>query len=514
MKFSRCSASLLAALPLGVIADSPFTDPVSTSRANLALKGASTCCEGLKVLLGNMVSQVGESAYTGSLNSYYSFLNTEITPTCIVTPTTKEQVALAVRLLNIGSKQGLSCCNFAIRSGGHTPWAGSNNIEDGVTIDLSKLNHISLSADKKTVEVGPGNRWVHVYSHLEPLGLTVVGGRVDSVGVGGLITGGGISYFSPRYGYAADSVESFEVVLASGDIVDANKRRNPDLWKALKGGSSNFGIVTSFRLRTYEQGTLWGGHVGLDLATIDQQCEIFEAVTGSSNYDPYASWIFSLWWAQSLDSWVVAHSTVYSKPEANPAVYRPLLALPQTFNTVGVKNLTTLTIDLGTQTPIGRRQDMSTLTFRNSAALMREIMAITNASVAAIAHIPNVAYAVSFQPVPVVLNSKAASTGGNSLGLDASDGPLVNFLLNMSWDDKADDAKVAAMVKATLAQITAKAKAMGKLHEYVYLNYATSWQDPISGYGADVKAALRAVSRRYDPSGLFQKNMPAGFKLS
>ena len=72
---------------------------------------------------------------------------------------------------------------------------------------------------------------------------------------------GGMSFFAPRYGFACDNVENFEVVLAGGKIVNANARVNRDLWFALKGGSNNFGIVTRFDLRTLPQREIWCGTI-------------------------------------------------------------------------------------------------------------------------------------------------------------------------------------------------------------------------------------------------------------
>lgn len=50
-----------------------------------------------------------------------------------------------------------------------------------------------------------------------------------------------------------------EVVLPSGEIVNANATSNSDLWRALKGGSNNFGVVTRIDLKTFPQGKFWGG---------------------------------------------------------------------------------------------------------------------------------------------------------------------------------------------------------------------------------------------------------------
>lgn len=56
-----------------------------------------------------------------------------------------------------------------------------------------------------------------------------------------------------------DNVINFEIVLASGEIVDANETHYSDLYKALKGGGNNFGVVTRFDYKTFEQGEFWGG---------------------------------------------------------------------------------------------------------------------------------------------------------------------------------------------------------------------------------------------------------------
>lgn len=98
-------------------------------------------------------------------------------------------MAILSGLSVLGSNFNLGC-QFAIRSGGHTPWAGASNINAGVTIDMSSINQVTVSADQSYTSVGPGNRWVDVYLKLDALGLAVPGGRVSTVGVGGLVTGG------------------------------------------------------------------------------------------------------------------------------------------------------------------------------------------------------------------------------------------------------------------------------------------------------------------------------------
>lgn len=110
-------------------------------------------------------------------------------------------------------------------------WAGAANIDHGITIDLSALRGISVSQDRRITSVGGGTRWKDVYMKLDSMGLSVTGGRVAEVGVGGLITGGkegvhlasgrctdlrtgGNSFFGPRFGFACDNVENFQVQLS------------------------------------------------------------------------------------------------------------------------------------------------------------------------------------------------------------------------------------------------------------------------------------------------------------
>lgn len=60
---------------------------------------------------------------------------------------------------------------------------GASNSAGGVTVDLRGLNSVELSADKSSVFVGIGATWDAVYNKLDPLGLSVAGGRVAGVGV-------------------------------------------------------------------------------------------------------------------------------------------------------------------------------------------------------------------------------------------------------------------------------------------------------------------------------------------
>jgi FAD/FMN-containing dehydrogenase len=106
---------------------------------------------------------------------------------------------------------GASNIDQGVKSGGHGMFAGASNIDQGVTIDLLNLNQLVVSDDRSEVSIGAGNRWYDVCSKLDPMGISVVGGRVADIGVGGLTLGRGISFFPGRYGWACDNVNNYEV---------------------------------------------------------------------------------------------------------------------------------------------------------------------------------------------------------------------------------------------------------------------------------------------------------------
>lgn len=161
--------------------------------------------------LSNIYMQ-DDAQYKARTDSYWS-VSAQLAPTCIVQPVSTQEVATAVKTL--GANTG---CSFAVRSGGHTTWAGSNNINNGVTLDLGLMNQTTYDAAASLAKIQPGNRWGGVYAALEPFGVTVAGGRASSVGVAGFLTGGGNTFFTAQRGWGCDQVKNNEVVLSSGSV--------------------------------------------------------------------------------------------------------------------------------------------------------------------------------------------------------------------------------------------------------------------------------------------------------
>ena len=156
---------------------------------------------------------------------------------------------------------------------------------------------------------------------------------------------GGLSHFSGSVGLVCDNVLEYEIVLASGTVLrpTATNQEQGDLFRALRGGSNNFGIVTRFVFRAFPQGRLWGGTLIHPLETKDQQLQTFYKFTNNPSYDPNASLIHSFGMSAERGSGFVS-SIVYTKPQSEPAVIKPFTSLDPTYlNTLRELSLTELT---------------------------------------------------------------------------------------------------------------------------------------------------------------------------
>jgi FAD/FMN-containing dehydrogenase len=135
----------------------------------------------------------------------------------------------------------------AIRSGGHC-FAGRSST-DGALIDVSPMRQVSVDAG--LAAIGAGARLGDLYDALLTDRVTIPAGCGPTVGIAGLVLGGGLGVLGRRHGLTCDALRSAQVVLADGRIVDCDASREPDLFWALRGGGSEGpGVVTSLRFDT------------------------------------------------------------------------------------------------------------------------------------------------------------------------------------------------------------------------------------------------------------------------
>lgn len=147
---------------------------------------------------------------------------------------------------------------LAIRSGGHS-LSGLSTLDGGIVLDLSQMKGMTFDLEQRTVWAESGLTAGEYTERSAEYGLVTGFGDTASVGIGGLATGGGIGYLVRKYGLTVDNMLAVEIVTADGEIRHVDAENHPDLFWAIRGGGSNFGVVTRFKFRLYEVDTIIGG---------------------------------------------------------------------------------------------------------------------------------------------------------------------------------------------------------------------------------------------------------------
>jgi FAD/FMN-containing dehydrogenase len=182
-------------------------------------------------------------------------------PALIARCASADDVAAAVRF---GTEHDLE---ISVRGGGHS-YGGASVAQDGLMIDLSRMNEVAVDPVARIATCGGGATWAAVDAATQEHGLATVGGNISHTGIAGLTLGGGMGWLTPKLGLTIDTLQACELVTAGGRILRVSGNEHPELFWALRGGGGNFGVVTRFEYRLQEVGPLV--NVGLFFWTADR----------------------------------------------------------------------------------------------------------------------------------------------------------------------------------------------------------------------------------------------------
>lgn len=148
-----------------------------------------------------------------------------------------------------------------------TGHGASGSAEGAILLRTHRLNSVEITGGSAeagldgVARVGAGAQWGQVLAAAGPLGLTGLAGSSPVVGVTGYTLGGGLSWFSRAYGFAADSVLAFDAVDAGGAKIRVTAETDPELFWALRGGGGDFAVVTALEFGLRPAPLLYGGRI-------------------------------------------------------------------------------------------------------------------------------------------------------------------------------------------------------------------------------------------------------------
>ena len=244
---------------------------------------------------------------------------------------------------------------LVVKGGGHS-YQGSSNAADSLLIWTRHMNAITThdafvgagcegrAEPQPAVSIEAGAIWGHVYNEVTTKGGRYVqGGGCTTVGVAGIILGGGFGSFSKAYGTAAANLIEAEVVTAAGEVRIANACSNADLFWALKGGGAGFGVVTRVTVRTHPLPEFFGAVSAVFKTTSD---DAYRRLIGKT-VEFYAEALFNPHWGEQIligRGYIVVRMVFQGLDQQQAeAVWRPFLdwvtASPQDFTIVSAAKI-------------------------------------------------------------------------------------------------------------------------------------------------------------------------------
>ncbi|KPM43814.1 hypothetical protein AK830_g2783 [Neonectria ditissima] len=428
-------------------------------------------------------------------------------PGCIFRPETDTQVATALRIFHANNAQ------FSVRGGGHLPYPGANSISDGILLVLSGLNKVTVDPKKNLVEVGPGNKWISVYSALAPHGLYAIGGRLSTIGVAGSSLLGGVNWFLNKYGFTMDTIVSYDVVLGNGTKVVADKRTTPDLFWALKGSALNYGVVTKFVIKTYKiprvTSTLQIFQQAAAPAFIKASCDL----ALSDNSAVGAGAVININYNVTTKTATPQVFGLQETTKSPPSRFANFTAIPQVLTRV--HNVTTPIAWHAAQAAPNQmfRVSFGHHTIKPDAKRLTEIYNAWIDAIEDVADVPGIRPTFILNLVPRSASTVAKNNGiGNAFGLDNKQS-YIWWQLTTSWARPEDDLRVSTWARSFLKLFHAQNKALGLSTELLYGGDAADYQNPLLTYPKENLERLRSIRDVYDPDFVFTRLNWGGFKL-
>jgi FAD/FMN-containing dehydrogenase len=408
-----------------------------------------------------------------------------------------------------GAADVVDAVNFArenelvvsIRAGGHNV-AGNAVNDGGLVIDLSPMRGVHVDPSTRTVRVQGGATLGDMDRETQLFGLAVPAGVVSTTGVAGLTLHGGAGHLRRKYGLSIDSLISVDIVTADGELRRASASENEDLFWAVRGAGSNFGVVTSFEFQAHPAGP--AVMVGAIFYPLDGLRQLLPAWRDYMNSAPEELSSLAFAWSvpphepfpqEHHSAPVLAIAAVYSGSVAEgESVVQPLRELGQPL------------IDLSGPWPwLGLQSGFDAL-FPAGGLYYWKSRALAELSDAAIADIADFAARrpSALSDIAIWHHGGAMSRVGETD--TAYGGRDANFLVTAeaSWDDPSDSDDAIQWGRDLWETMG------GHSTGGMYLNFAGLGEENEAlvkaGYGVNYER-LTQLKAKYDPTNFFRMNL-------
>ncbi|KAG7584405.1 FAD-linked oxidase-like C-terminal [Arabidopsis suecica] len=169
---------------------------------------------------------------------------TTVTPGGVICPSSSADIS---RLLHYAAN-GKSTFQVAARGQGHS-LNGQASVSGGVIVNMTCLNDVVVSKDKKYADVAAGTLWVDVFKKTAEEGVSPVSWTdYLHITVGGTLSNGGIGGQVFRNGPLISNVLELDVITGKGEVLTCSRQLNPELFYGVLGGLGQFGIITRARI--------------------------------------------------------------------------------------------------------------------------------------------------------------------------------------------------------------------------------------------------------------------------
>ncbi|HEY3683065.1 MAG TPA: FAD-binding oxidoreductase [Streptosporangiaceae bacterium] len=179
-------------------------------------------------------------------------------------------------LVGYARRSGLS---VTAQPSGH---GASGDVDGVILLRTARLDEVEVRPGERLARVGAGVKWGAVQAAAGAYGLTGLAGSSPVVSVVGYTLGGGLSWFSRKYGWASEGVRAFDVVDADGVQARVTAASDAELFWALRGGGGDFALVTAIEFDLYPAPGLYGGRVMWPGSRAGEVLEAFHEITAEA----------------------------------------------------------------------------------------------------------------------------------------------------------------------------------------------------------------------------------------